>query len=73
MAGYHLRDFTFTPTNDGGVEIVVRTTDSHGAKIVRALHLEEEEMYEMLAAVGLSADEVEDDLDADQEPDDDEF
>jgi hypothetical protein len=72
MAGYQLRDFTFTPTDDGGVEIVVRTNDSHGARIVRAIHLAEEELYEMLAAIGLSADEVEDELDGDQEPDDDE-
>ena len=61
MAGYHLRDFTFAPTDDGGLEIMVRTRDSHGANIVRAIHLDEDELYEMLAACGLSADEIEED------------
>lgn len=63
MTGYHVRDFTFTPTNDDGLEIVVRTKDSHGAPIIRALHMTEEELFEMLATCGLSADEVEDDDD----------
>lgn len=81
MAGYQLRDFSFAATDEGGLEIIVRSHDSHGAKIIRALHMSEEELYEMLAAVGLSADEVEeeldeedlDEIDGDQEPDDDEF
>jgi hypothetical protein len=69
MAGYHLRDFTFTPTDSGGMEITVRTKDSHDSTIIRALHLTEDELYELLAAIGLSADAVEDDEDADEEGD----
>ena len=68
MASYRLRGFTFTPTQNGGLVI---DADAH------SLHLAEDELYELLAAVGLSADSVEDDLEAldldgDQEPDDDE-
>lgn len=52
MAGYRLRGFTFTPTQHGGLVI---DADAH------SLHLAEDELYELLAAVGLSADSVEDD------------
>lgn len=52
MAGYRLRGFTFTPTEYGG--LVIDAT-------AHSLHLNEEELFEMLAACGLSADSVEDD------------
>jgi hypothetical protein len=73
MATYKLRDFTFVPTDTGGLEITVRTKDSHDATIIRALHLTEDELYELLAAIGLSAegaDEWDEDDDVDDEGDD---
>ena len=52
MARYRLRGFTFTPTEQGGLVI---DAEQH------SLHLGEEELFELLAAIGLSADQVEDD------------
>lgn len=49
MAGYRLRGFTFTPTGHGG--LVIDAT-------AHSLHLSDEELFEMLAACGLSADSV---------------
>jgi hypothetical protein len=50
MASYKLRGFTFTPSEGGGLVI---DADAH------SLHLAEDELFELLAAVGLSADSVE--------------
>lgn len=50
MAGYRLRGFTFTPTEHGG--LVIDAT-------AHSLHLTDEELFEMLAVCGLSADSVE--------------
>lgn len=50
MARYRLRGFTFTPTEQGGLVI---DAEQH------SLHLGEDELFELLAAIGLSADQVE--------------
>jgi hypothetical protein len=50
MAGYRLRGFTFTPTEYGG--LVIDAT-------AHSLHLSDDELFEMLAVCGLSADSVE--------------
>jgi len=55
MAGYRLRGFTFTPTEYGG--LVIDAT-------AHSLHLSDDELFEMLAACGLSADSVEDEIEA---------
>ncbi len=55
MPRYRLRGFTFTPTESGGLVI---DAEQH------SLHLNDEELFEMLAACGLSADSVEDEVEA---------
>jgi len=55
MARYYLKDFVFSPTESGGLEIFV------GPEAKHTLHMSEEELFEMLAAVGLSADSAEGD------------
>jgi hypothetical protein len=60
--GFFVRGFGFTGRPEGGIDIVVRATDSSHSPITRRLHMSEEELYEMLALLGISADEVPDDL-----------
>ncbi len=60
--GFFVRGFGFTSRHDGGIDIVVRASDSSHSPIVRRLHMSEEELYEMLALLGVSAADVPDDL-----------
>lgn len=60
--GFFVRGFGFTARPEGGIDIVVRATDSSHSPITRRLHMSEEELYEMLALLGIGADEVPDDL-----------
>lgn len=50
MARYVLDDYIFSPTETGGLEIFVGPNAPH------ALHMSEEELFEMLSTVGLTAD-----------------
>jgi len=56
--GFFVRGFGFTSRPEGGIDIVVRATDSSHSPITRRLHMSEEELYEMLALLGISADDV---------------
>jgi hypothetical protein len=60
--GFFVRGFGFTGRPEGGIDIVVRATDSSHSPITRRLHMSEEELYEMLALLEISADEAPDDL-----------
>jgi len=57
--GFFVRGFGFTG-RDGGLDIVVRGTDSAHSPIIRKLHMTEDELYEMLALLGISAETVDD-------------
>jgi len=65
--GFFVRGFGFTGRAEGGIDIVVRATDSSHSPITRRLHMSEEELYEMLALLGISADEVDGTLEVDTE------
>jgi hypothetical protein len=56
--GYFVRGFGFANGHDGGLDIVVRGTDSSHSPIIRKLHMTDEELYEMLALLGISAEDV---------------
>ncbi len=56
--GFQVKGFEFRSTESGGLEIVVRAGENHHSPVVRSLHLSEEELFEMLAFLGLSADGV---------------
>lgn len=60
--GYFVRGFSFTNGHEGGLDIVVRGTDSSHSPIIRKLHMTDEELYEMLALLGISAEDVEDEF-----------
>lgn len=71
--GFFVRGFGFSGTESGGLDIVVRGTDSSHSPVIRKLHMTEDELYEMLALLGISAEVLEPDndaLDLDVEPDD---
>lgn len=55
--GFFVRGFGFTARQDGGIDIIVRATDSSHSPIVRKLHMGEEELYEMLALLGIGEEE----------------
>jgi hypothetical protein len=56
--GFFLRGFGFATHEGGGIDVVVRATDSPHSPIIRRLHMSEEELYEMLALLGISAETV---------------
>ncbi len=56
MASFRLKNFTFTPDDEGGVDIT-----AHAGTHIARLHVTEEELFELLGFLGLSADEVEKD------------
>lgn len=56
--GFFVRGFGFTAGHDGGIDITVRGTDSSHSPIIRKLHMSEAELYEMLALLGVSAEDV---------------
>lgn len=58
--GFFVRGFGFTARPEGGIDIVVRATDSSHSPITRRLHMSEEELYEMLALLGIGAEDVDD-------------
>lgn len=62
--GFFVRGFGFTGRPEGGIDIVVRATDSSHSPIVRKLHMSEEELYEMLALLGVGADDVDDSIES---------
>jgi len=60
--GFFVRGFGFTASQTGGLDVVVRATDSSHSPIIRKLHMTEDELYEMLALLGISAvDDVDED------------
>lgn len=61
--GFFLKGFGFTAKPEGGIDIVVRGTDSSHSPIIRRLSMSEDELYEMLAILGVGAD-VMDEADA---------
>lgn len=56
--GFFVRGFGFTAGHEGGIDVVVRATDSSHSPIIRRLHMSEAELYEMLALLGVSAENV---------------
>lgn len=56
--GFFVRGFGFTSHDSGGLDIVVRATDSSHSPIIRKLHMSESELFEMLALLGIGAEEV---------------
>jgi hypothetical protein len=59
--GFFVRGFGFS-SKDGGLDITVRTTDSSHSPIMRRLHMTEEELFEMLALLGIGAENLDDTL-----------
>lgn len=59
-----IKNFTFTPGSTGGLDIVVRQHDAENSPVIASLHTSEEDLYALLATLGLSADE---DLEDDEE------
>jgi hypothetical protein len=64
--GFFVRGFGFTAGEHGGIDVVVRATDSSHSPIIRKLHMTESELYEMLALLGISAETMDDDESLDE-------
>lgn len=52
-----IKNFTFTPGSTGGLDIVVRQHDAENSPVIASLHTSEDDLYALLASLGLSADD----------------
>ncbi len=54
-----LKNFTFSRGPSGGLDIIVRQ-NADDSPVIASLHTTEDALYELLASLGLSADEEDD-------------
>jgi len=52
-----IKNFTFSRGPSGGLDIIVRQDGAENAQVISSLHTNEDDLYALLAALDLAADE----------------